>query len=153
MIFEVEQRIEAPVDRVWRHLSDPALMAAWMAGVEAMRSADGRPLALGSRLLFQARGAERTREVVAFEAGRQLDLRSVQGPITATYSYRLTPEGKATHVALAADCVAKGPAVLLTPLLRPLIRRADSGQLRALAEAVAAPPDDQSPGGGATTFP
>ena len=58
-MFQVEETIDAPVAAVWRHLSDPALMTAWMDGVDAMKSADGEPLKAGSQLTFTARGAER----------------------------------------------------------------------------------------------
>lgn len=136
MIFEVEQRIAAPVATVWRHLTEPALMGAWMTGIEAIRSQDGRPLALRSRLLFSARGAERTSEVVAYESQRLITLSSSQGPITATYEYSLRSEGAAAVAKLRADCVAKGPARLIAPLLRPLIRRADQGQLERLKAAI-----------------
>lgn len=136
MIFDVEQRIEAPVGTVWRHLTEPAPMGAWMTGIEAIRSQDGGPLALQSRLLFSARGAERNSDVVAYEPERLITLSSTQGPITATYEYRLRPEGAVTLARLRADCVAKGPARLIAPLLRPLIRRADQGQLERLKAAI-----------------
>lgn len=148
MIFEVEQRIAAPVDTVWRYLTDPDVMGDWMPGIQATRSRDGGPLVLNSRLLFSARGADRTSDVVAYEVRRLITLRSTQGPITATYEYSLRPEegpapnDAATIVTLKADCVAKGPARLITPLLRPLIRRADQGQLRLLKSVI-----DRSHGG------
>ncbi len=139
LVFEVEERIGFPPAVVWRHLSEPTLLAEWMTGCEGFRTVDGGPVAAGSRLLYSARGGERTAEVVAFESGRRIDLHSAQGGFTATYSYGLAPdgaEGGASHVSLSADCTASGPIKLLAPLLKPLIRRADQGQLARLRAAV-----------------
>lgn len=136
MIFDVEQRIEAPVETVWRYLSEPRLMGAWMAGIDGMRSQDGAPLDLHSRILFSARGAERSSEVVAFEPQRRITLSSTQGRFTATYEYSLRPDGAATVARLRADCVARGPARLVAPLIRVMVRRADQGQLEGLAAAI-----------------
>jgi len=136
MIFEVEERIAAPTDVVWRHLSDPALMAAWMPGIEDMHSRDGGPLQTGSELAFRARGAERSSSVAAFDPERLIALQSTQGAFTATYRYGLLANGSATVVTLRADCVASGWMRLLAPLIRVLIRRADSGQLARLRDYI-----------------
>lgn len=139
MIFEAEARIERPAGEVWRHLTDPDLMTAWMTSIDDLKTADGGPLREGSRLVFSARGAERDSDVVEFEAERRIALRSTQGPITATYRYEMRPaDGGATVVTLRADCVAKGLATLITPLLRPLIRRTDGNQMADLKRAVEA---------------
>lgn len=137
MIFRVEQLIEAPIDAVWRHLSEPSLMGTWMSGITDMRTVDGRPLSNGSRLLFTARGAERSSEVVAFEPGRRMTLRSTQGSFTATYQYDLHSEGGATtRASLRAECVARGLIVIVAPLIGLLIRKVDGGQLVQLDQAV-----------------
>lgn len=136
MIFAVEERIEAPPGVVWRHLTEPVSMSQWMAGIDGIRSRDGGPLKAGSELLFQARGKERTSQVVTFNPERAISLRSVQGGFTATYKYGVRADGAATVVTLEADCVAAGLAKIIAPLLRPMIRKADSGQLAALKKAV-----------------
>lgn len=143
LVFEVEERIGFPPAVVWRHLSEPALLAEWMTGCEDFRTLDGGPVKAGSRMVYKARGSERTAEVVAFEAGRRIDLRSSQGGFTATYGYGLEPDGPdggpdggASRVTLAADCAATGPIRLLAPFLKPLIRKADQGQLARLRTAV-----------------
>ena len=99
MIFEVEDRIDRSAAEVWRHLTEPDLMAAWMTSVDGLRTADGGPLRDGTRLVFTVRGAERESEVVEFETERLLSLRSTQGPVTATYRYELQPIDAATTVA------------------------------------------------------
>ena len=136
MIFQVEERIAAPPEVVWRHLSDPALMAAWMPGIEDMRSRDGGPLRTGSALTFRARGAERSSSVAAFEPERLIALQSTQGAFTATYRYGLRAEGGATIVSLRAECSASGWMRLLAPLIRTLIRQSDRGQLALLRTCI-----------------
>lgn len=139
MIFSIDRTINAPVVEVWRHLTEPPLMEKWMTGVDKLRSHDGRPLSTGSRLLFTARGKERCSNVVAYSPCEHITLQSTQGPITATYAYRVYPataDGLATRVTLDADCVAEGIARIFSTILRPLIRKADGGQLERLNAAI-----------------
>ena len=75
--------IAASVDAVWSHLVDPARMQVWMTSIEDLRTEDGGPVATGSTLIFRARGADRTSEVVELEPRRTMALRSVQGSFSA----------------------------------------------------------------------
>ena len=136
MSFVVEENIARPVAEVWRGLTEPALMARWM-GVENIRCADGAVRA-GATLLFRARGAEQRSQVCAFEAPRTLTLESKQGGVTARYSYELeAPTAHTTRVRLRAQCRTEGVLWnLLAPLIAFAMRRADSGQLRALRRAL-----------------
>ena len=59
MIFEARQRLDAPLDVIWRHLPDPALNQEWMPGIENMRTPDGTALSANARLLFSARGSDK----------------------------------------------------------------------------------------------
>lgn len=139
MIFSVDETIEAPVVEVWRHLTEPPLMERWMTGIDNLRSQDGGPLSTDSRLLFTARGNERCSNVVAYHPCERITLQSIQGQITTTYTYEVRPaatDGLATRVTLDANCVAEGIAWIFTPVLRPLIRKADGGQLERLKMAI-----------------
>ena len=86
----------------------------------------------GVALSFSARGKERESEITAVAPGRKVSLTSRQGPVSATYTYTCTPDGRGTCLRLVADCRIRGPLKLLGPLLRTAIRRTDGGQLRAL---------------------
>jgi uncharacterized protein YndB with AHSA1/START domain len=135
MGFVAEEKIDVGPDLVWRHLTEPDLMSGWMPGIDGMRTIDGAPLTEGSGLAFRSRGAERSSDVVHYREKERLALRSKQGPVTATYTYHVKPHGEGTHVRLEAECRARGPMKLLMPLIRYLMRRADSGQLKHLKEA------------------
>jgi hypothetical protein len=64
-------------------------------------------------------------------------LHSVQGGVTARYVYRLEPDGPGTRAVLTADVETAGfPWVLLGPLVRLAVRRADVGQLGAFRAVV-----------------
>ncbi len=137
MIFEAEETIQAPVETVWAHMTDPASMAKWMAGIDSMRTADGAPIDAGSQLIFSARGKERKSAVGRFEPRRAMTLISTQGPVTAEYGYRIVDGShQSTTVALQADCTARGWFRLFLPLLKPMIRRVDGNQLADLKKLV-----------------
>ena len=137
MIFEAQETIHSPIEIVWGHMTDPVKMAQWMGSVEAMRTADGAPLAAGSKLIFSARGKERSSTVDRFEPRRAMTLVSTQGPVTAEYEYRIVNDGdESTTVALQANCTARGVFRLFLPLLKPMIRKADGNQLAQLKRLV-----------------
>lgn len=124
-----------PVERVWEQLTDWERAAGWL-GVDSI-SADG-PVHEGTALRFVARGKERTSEIAALEPGRSVTLRSRQGGVTADYTYAVAPDGESTRVSLVADVVTRGLWTLAAPAIRAAIRRADGGQLDALAREMAA---------------
>jgi hypothetical protein len=97
------------------------------------------PTSSGTRVVFTVRGRERTSEIVAVDPGRSVTLRSVQGGVTADYTYTCAPDGRGTRVTLVATCRISGRTRLLGPVVRTAIRRADSGQLEAFAREVADP--------------
>lgn len=136
LLFDVSETIDRPIEDVWKYLSDPSLFAVWMPGIESSRTQGSEPITAGSTFVFVARGAERTAQVVDFEPQTRISLRSVQGPITAIYDYKLSSVGKGTSVSLVADCSARGWGVLIAPLVRVLARRADQGQLVHLKAAL-----------------
>jgi uncharacterized protein YndB with AHSA1/START domain len=137
--FRTEVTVDRPADEVWARLVDWERAPRWMPGVDALR-AQG-PTAPGTRLVFTARGKERSGRIAAVDAGRSLTMRSVQGGVTADYTYTCVPRGHATQVGLTATCRVTGPTRLLAPVIRAAIRRADSGQLDAFARDVAGAAD------------
>jgi len=136
--FKAETTLEHPVDAVWKRLIDWDTADRWMPGVDAVRTRG--PVAVGSRLVFTARGKERMATVAALEPGRSLTLRSVQAGVTADYTYECVANGRGTRLGLVADCSMTGAVRLLGPVIRFAIRRADGGQLAAFAATFANTP-------------
>jgi uncharacterized protein YndB with AHSA1/START domain len=131
--FRVQRQLDRPADAVWAQLTDWDRAAGWL-GVESLR-AEG-PTAVGTELVFTARGKERRSEIVALEPGRSITLRSRQGGVTADYTYAVEPAGAGSLATLTADVRTPGGWSLLGPVIRRAIRNEDSGQLDALAQTL-----------------
>ena len=134
--FAGAETIDRPAGEVWEALTDWSNAHRWMAGVDRLE-AQGETAA-GTELRFHARNAERTSVIARCDTGRSIVLRSVQGGVTADYTYELHPAGDgATRVTLVAECRFRGLLYLLmSPLIRRAIRSADSKQLEQLKRVV-----------------
>ena len=129
--FTASATVGQPIGDVWERLVDWDTAHRWMPGVDAVRAPG--PLAAGSSVFFTARGKERVATIAALDPGRSITLRSVQGGVTADYTYECVADGPGTRVGLVAECSMTGPVRLFGPVIRYAIRRADSGQLDAFA--------------------
>ena len=138
-IFRAEEVVLQDAATIWRYLTVPELIARWMSSVNRLETADGQPLRAGSDYTFVgANHAHARGQVVACEPERLIALQSVQAGFTATYRYGIQPAGNGCRVTLTADCAASGLARLFAPLIRPLIKRTDGGQVRAIKRVVEA---------------
>ena len=136
MGFTSTELVDAPPERVWQVLTDWERSPDWMPGIDSMRQEGSGPPGTGTVVVFQARGAERSSEVTAWDPPRRLALRSVQGGVTADYVYSLEPEGSGTRLTLEADCRTRGAWRLIGPLISWLMARADRVQPTRLKAAV-----------------
>jgi uncharacterized protein YndB with AHSA1/START domain len=132
--FTVARELDRPAGAVWEAMTDWDRAATWL-GVDSLR-AEG-PTAVGTQVVFRARGKERRSEIVALDPGRAVTLRSRQGRVIADYTYAVEPAGSGSRATLTADVRTPGIWSLLGPVIRRAIRREDSGQLEALARALA----------------
>ena len=132
--FTVSREMDRPPGTVWEQLTDWDRAAEWL-GVDSLRA--GGPTAVGTQLVFQARGKERRSEIVALEPGRSVTLRSRQGGVTADYTYGVESLGTGSRATLTADVRTSGLWALLGPVIRAAIRKEDAGQLDALAQTLA----------------
>jgi len=133
--FTVVQELDRPAEEVWAQLTDWDRASGWL-GVDSIRATG--PTAVGTELVFQARGKERRSEIVALEAGRSVTLRSRQGGVTADYTYAVEPSGVGSRATLTADVCTSDLWALLGPVIRGAIRKEDSGQLDELARELSA---------------
>jgi uncharacterized protein YndB with AHSA1/START domain len=127
--FTRSRHVDHPTDDVWRELTAWDRAAGWL-GVDGL-VADG-PTAVGTRLTFRTRGKEHVSVITDVDPGRSMTLRSVQGGVTADYTYTVTPDGAGSRVTLTADVGTRGPWRLLAPVVRTAMRRTDGDQLGAL---------------------
>jgi uncharacterized protein YndB with AHSA1/START domain len=134
--FTVSREFDRPASAVWEQLTDWDRAAGWL-GVDAIR-AEG-PTAVGTELVFRARGKDRRSEIVALDPGRSITLRSRQGGVTADYTYSVEPAGAGSRATLTADVRTSGLWALLGPVIRGAVRREDAGQLEALERTLARP--------------
>jgi uncharacterized protein YndB with AHSA1/START domain len=131
MAFRVSETIRRPRRHVWAALTDWDKAPSWMKGVDELRRLDEGAVGEGTRLSFKARGTERETIIVAWEPGERLVLQSRQGGVTADYEYIFCDALDGTQVTLYAECSGEGVGWRLAmPLIRFLMARADSGQLR-----------------------
>ncbi len=138
--FEVSETIDRPVEAVWALMSDFRQMPDWMAEVEHIDIDGPGPPAPGLRLATRVKRSRTPleTEIVSWSPPHEMALRSRQGGICATYTYRCRPAASGTRVTLQASCRADGLLWrLLHPLIATMMKRADGGQvaaLKALAE-------------------
>ena len=131
-----EAIIKASAEEVWRYLTVPELMTAWMPGVENIRTQDGGVLVQGAVLEFETRGKTRTSVVDKLTPQTSLVLTSTQGSLVATYRYELQPAAGAIRLSLGIECSAMGAMRLLAPLVGRLIWMSDKSQPDRLKQAL-----------------
>ena len=139
--FTVTETIDKPAADVWAYLTDLNNHASqWMDGVEDMIQLTPGDIKPGTGFSFHSRGRMHQTEVTSFSesaAKNVIALTSKQGSVTATYVYTVAPNGEnQTHLQLDATCECSGFLVLLSPLIAYMIKRADSGQLANLKQAI-----------------
>ena len=135
--FSIETRIDRPPAAVWAELTDLEHAPAWMPGIASIALDEDGPLRQGAVYRFRVDGlkAELQKGIVTrLQPQQELALSTSRGKVTATYTYRLSPDGGGTAVTLRADCAVSGWLRPLAPFLGFLMKRSDSGQLQALKQ-------------------
>lgn len=135
-IFEVEEVIDAPVHVVWAHLTDPQKLALWMPALENVHTANGEHTAPENPLCYRSGGKDLFSPVVDYVPLLLIAYRSTRGSFSATYTYQIDAENERTRITLKAICEASGLMVLMQPLLKAVIKKADSVQLKMLKAVV-----------------
>ena len=128
--FRDDQTIQASPTDVWNTLTDWSTASEWMPGVSDMRAAGAT--AVGTELIFIARGKNRTSTVTALEPGRLITMSSTMPGVLADYTYALKPAGAGTAVSLVADVETSGPMKLMGKVIRSAIAKEDGVQLAGL---------------------
>ena len=129
--------IERPIDVVSAYAADPTNAPDWYANIESVEWETEPPLTAGSKLAFVARFLGRrlayTYEIVEFDPGRRLVMRTAQGPFPMETTYTWAPDGEAgTTMTLRNRGEPAGFSKLMAPLMAPAVRRANKKDLAAL---------------------
>ena len=135
VLTEIE--IRRPRDEVSAFAADPANATAWYKNIRAVEFETPPPVAIGSRVRFQARFLGRTLdytyEVRELEPGRRFVMATTQGPfpMQTTYTWEDAPEG-ATKMTLRNRGEPAGFAAVTAPVMTRAMRKANEADLRRL---------------------
>jgi hypothetical protein len=140
---ETEIVVARPVTEVAAYAAEPEHAPEWYVNIVSVEWKTPPPLAVGSRVAFVAHFLGRrlayTYEIVAFEPGARLVMRTAEGPfpMETTYLWE-SAEGGGTRMALRNRGEPSGFSKLLAPFMAGAMRRAnkkDLARLKALLEA------------------
>jgi len=135
-IFSVTEHIDAQLPSVWAHLTEPEKLGQWMPSIDHVHTANGEPTAPDNPLCYKSGGKPLFSPVVDYAPLMSIAYRSTRGNFSATYVYSIEATEAGTNISLDASCEAKGLMVLLQPLLKLVIKKADSVQLKMLKAVV-----------------
>ena len=131
--------ISRPCDRVAAFAADPSHAPEWYVNIKSVEWLTPPPAAVGSRVAFVAHFLGRwlayTYQVVEFEAGSRLVMRTVDGPfpMETTYSWTSTADG-ATRMTLRNRGEPAGFSRLVAPFMARAMRRANRKDLTRLKQ-------------------
>jgi uncharacterized protein YndB with AHSA1/START domain len=135
--------IGRPPQEVAEFAADPDNAPRWYANIERVEWKSGPPLGVGSRIAFVARFLGRrlayTYEVVDYEPGARLVMRTAQGPfpMETTYTWQPAADGR-TKMTLRNRGEPAGFSSLAAPMMASSMRRANRKDLARLKEIVEA---------------
>jgi uncharacterized membrane protein len=133
--------IRRPRGEVAAYAADPGHAPDWYVNIDSVEWRTEPPLRVGSRVAFVARflgrRLEYTYEIVAFEPGQRLVMRTSEGPFPMETSYSWTDDAEGTAMKLRNRGEPSGFAKLGAAALSAAMRRAnrkDLTRLKALLE-------------------
>ena len=137
--------IAAPPDRVASYVADPSHAPEWYENIRSVEWETPPPLTLGTRTAFVAsflgRRLSYTYEVVEWQPGRRLVMRTAQGPfpMETTYSWDEAAPGR-TKMTLRNRGEPSGFAAVTAPVMASAMRRANRKDLDRLKALLERPP-------------
>jgi hypothetical protein len=120
------------------YASDPSNAPDWYANIESVCWHTPPPVAVGSRMDFEAKFLGRrlayTYEVVELVPGERLVMRTADGPFPMETTYTWTPVRDGTLMGLRNRGTPSGFGRVAAPLMRRAMQRAMTKDLARLAE-------------------
>jgi uncharacterized protein YndB with AHSA1/START domain len=134
--------IDRPCDQVAAYAADPSHAPEWYVNIHSVEWRTDPPLRVGSRVAFVARflgrRLEYTYEIVDFDPGHRLVMRTAQGPFPMETSYTWRPHTSGgTTMTLRNRGEPAGFARVGAPAVAAAMRRAnrkDLARLKSLLE-------------------
>lgn len=133
-----ERVIGRPVEVVSGWAADPSNAPEWYVNIDSVEWETSPPAEVGSRVAFVARFLGRrlaySYELVEWEPGRRLVMRTAEGPfpMETTYTWEATSDG-ATRMTLRNRGEPSGFSKVVSPFMAAAMRRANRKDLAALA--------------------
>jgi hypothetical protein len=138
---EVEAVIPFPLAVVAAYAGDPTNAPDWYTNIRAVTWRTAPPLAVGSRMDFEARFLGRrlsyTYEVVDLEPGRRLQMRTADGPFPMETTYTWEPVAGGTVMKLRNRGAPSGFAKVAAPAMSRAMRSAMTKDLARLSQQLA----------------
>jgi len=128
--------IARPREEVASYAADPDTATSWYENIVSSRREESGPLAVGSRVAFEARFLGKTLkytyEVAEYVPGERLVMRTADGPFAmeTTYAWRDVPGG--TEMSLRNRGTPSGFTRVAAPLMKRAMRKANIADLARL---------------------
>ena len=136
-----ETVIDRPPAQVAGYAADPGTAPEWYANINSVEWVTEPPLRVGSRMNFEAvflgRTLRYTYEIVEYEPGTRLVMRTAQGPFPMETTYTWEPAGSGTRMTLRNRGEPAGFSRMAAPMMAAAMRRAnraDLARIKALLE-------------------
>jgi len=134
--------IDAPAATVAEYAFEPINDPTWIGGISSATLLTPRPIGRGTRVQrlakFLGRTIDYVLEVVTFEPGRLMEMKSVKGPFPMNVTYRFEPEGGRTRASVRVQGTASGHYRIADFFMAPMVKRNVSGDLKRLKKIVEA---------------
>jgi uncharacterized protein YndB with AHSA1/START domain len=140
MIVELSTAIARPPAEVFAFVSDVRNEPQWHTDVlEARLSGDG-PVTAGSRFGIRIKPSmglsEGTVTVAEYSPPRRVVLAMDMGKMSGTLTHTVEPDGAGTRFIRRIELHPSGPMRLMTPLMRGMVRKANTGFLANLKQVL-----------------
>lgn len=140
VVTEIE--VARPVEVVAAYAADPTTAPEWYDNIDSVEWRTDPPLRVGTVVAFVARFMGRRLaydyEIVDYEPGARLVMRTSRGPFPMETTYTWAGSGLGTHMGLRNRGTPTGFSRLAAPLMVPAMRRAnrkDLAKLKAILES------------------
>jgi uncharacterized membrane protein len=136
----IDEWIDRPRAEVFAYACDPAHDTTWIGALTEATVLTEPPFGVGSRVRrvagFLGRRIEYVNEVVEFETGRRLAMRSVKAPFPMTVVYEFEDDGDGTRMRIRTGGDASGFYRIAGPLLARAVRKGVADDLRRLKQTL-----------------